>query len=129
MNRSTHAARPVKNAHFSNRSTGTYAPENAVCGRHAGRKRTLVHSKWVNLISYILECFVEISDTQDFLCLVLINIYMYSKFQSHSYWQSLDSCLNLYNSPYANVRFLSESTTYSSYTIVGGLFCILGYRL
>ena len=39
-----------------------------------GRKRTLFHSKWVKSISYI---YVEI--TQDF-----------SKFQSHSYWQSLD---------------------------------------
>ena len=35
-------------------------------------------------------------------------VYMYGKFQSHSYWQSLViySCLNLYNFPYTNVRFL-----------------------
>ena len=30
MNRSTHSARPAKNAHSSNRSAGTYTPENTV---------------------------------------------------------------------------------------------------
>ena len=36
---------------------------------------------------------------------------MHSKFQNHSYWQS--SCLNLYNSPHANVRFLPVTATYT----------------
>ena len=57
-----------------------------------GRKRTLVTS---------LECFIEI--TPDFLCPFC---YMHSKFQSHSYWQSLD------NSLFTNVRFLPVTATH-----------------
>ena len=43
-----------------------------------------------------LECFIEI--TPDFLCPFMND--MHSKFQSHSYWQSLVicSCLNINNS-------------------------------
>ena len=68
-----------------------------------GRKRTI--SGLIRLV-ISLECFIEI--TPDFLC-PFMN-YMYSKFQSHSYWQSL---VNLYNSSYTNVRFLPVTATYA----------------
>ena len=41
------------------------APKNT-CVADTGRKRTLFHCKWANSISYISECFIEI--TPDFLC-------------------------------------------------------------
>ena len=43
---------------------------------------------------------------------------MHSKFQSHSYWQSL--VITVWNSPYANVHFLPVSTTHAwaDFTII-----------
>ena len=59
MKRNTHAARPGKNSHSSNRSTGTYTPENTVCN-YLRIVRALLLSDYLKVAGSNINEFSEI---------------------------------------------------------------------
>ena len=81
---------------------------HTLCVAVTGRKRTLFHSKWVNSISYISRMLYWNHSRFSVSLYEWLNS-MHSKFQSHSYFSY--NCWNLYNSTYANIRFLPVTAT------------------
>ena len=76
---------------------------SSLCVRHLLHMwQSQVENEHYSTVSGLIGSVISLQNHSRFS--VSLYNYMHSKFQSHSYWQY--SCLNLYNSPYTNVRFL-----------------------